>query len=962
VPPGTGTRPRKAKAKVNGTHANEAEKTTVPGLDPLVVSTVEYTKPVGKGFDAEDGKIVRKDLKKRTPTGTGRRHEFASFDAFVAWRKLQGAATVLVSGTFAADGLKVVFKHAETDECIAASKEHLAHREAPGVLIIDTDVKGPGDVAARFPPEPEVWTPTKLIATLVAQNPELADVPILAGWSTSSGVTLDGVGRDRPQGVRAYIPVASAAAIPDTLKAMHRRAVAAGLGWAFVNAAGYPLYRSIIDCSLATVTQPDFAAAWLGKGLVQDRAWTTKTGSSYLPRLEGQEEGYEAAQAALEKGIGAKVKPVREAFAKTLKQKHKVAQPEAVIDAMLNGVICGDMVIQFDAETVTVADLLDGRGAEFDGQDCLDPLEPDYRNGDTVGRFYWNEGLAPVIVTFAHGPHTLVLRYAAGAALTRATIKDAVRTLALTYYESDAEQHADKKQAATKLKTKIAAIESAIDAYIAKARKVAPGFSPRALPEQDGPIDDGTPDEPSVLDGINAEYAFVNNGGNVGIWKPVPVNGVYSVYKVRDWYYQMAPVTVPSERGPVPAALKWMAWHKRRAYDGIGYWPVGKEPGGMLNLFHGLAIEPRTGKWETLRAFLLDVICSGDEACMEYLLKLLAWKLQNPTLPPEVALVLRSDEEGVGKGTIGRLLQRWVGHAFTKAANGKYVFGDYNDCLLGALVVFLDEALFAGNPEQVKNAMAAITEAELVMNPKGKPQIKLVNMIFWIIATNNPQAVAAMISARRYFVLAISNPSMQDQGYRTGVHNAIDGDEALHMAHDLLGVDLTGWHPRDSVPQTAALAEQKRLSLRGPMAWWADVLEQGYIDHWEPAEFGGGRKRAPVCWEKPVPGKTSPGPQKNTTTTEYVLGEDKPLEVSKSVLYDAYRTSDHAKRDRGTLLVSTFNKLMVEMTGCKTNRHKETFLLPTRADCQQHFQARLEGKLARQGTVYGQFTGRKAAE
>jgi hypothetical protein len=49
------------------------------------------------------------------------------------------------------------------------------------------------------------------------------------------------------------------------------------------------------------------------------------------------------------------------------------------------------------------------------------------------------------------------------------------------------------------------------------------------------------------------------------------------------------------------------------------------------------------------------------------------------------------------------------------------------------------------------------------------------------------------------------------------------------MMHDLLSFDLKDWHPRDNVPDNAALHEQKMLSLSPDDQWWFDLLQSGEL-------------------------------------------------------------------------------------------------------------------------------------
>ena len=50
------------------------------------------------------------------------------------------------------------------------------------------------------------------------------------------------------------------------------------------------------------------------------------------------------------------------------------------------------------------------------------------------------------------------------------------------------------------------------------------------------------------------------------------------------------------------------------------------------------------------------------------------------------------------------------------------------------------------------------------------------------------------------------------------------------MLHDLLSMDLQGWHPRQGIPQTKELSRQKRLTLRGVDALIHLVATEGKLE------------------------------------------------------------------------------------------------------------------------------------
>ena len=70
-----------------------------------------------------------------------------------------------------------------------------------------------------------------------------------------------------------------------------------------------------------------------------------------------------------------------------------------------------------------------------------------------------------------------------------------------------------------------------------------------------------------------------------------------------------------------------------------------------FNLWHGFGVEPRKG-WQKQRRLLRhirEVICRRDKTKFKYLIRLLAWMVQNPDKHSGVVLVLKSRKQGTGK-------------------------------------------------------------------------------------------------------------------------------------------------------------------------------------------------------------------------------------------------------------------------------------------------------------------------
>jgi hypothetical protein len=80
---------------------------------------------------------------------------------------------------------------------------------------------------------------------------------------------------------------------------------------------------------------------------------------------------------------------------------------------------------------------------------------------------------------------------------------------------------------------------------------------------------------------------------------------------------------------------------------------------------------------------------------------------------------------------------------------------------------------------------------------------------------------------RRYAINNINERWKQNKSYFGPLFAEVENGGVGAMLYDLLKMDLEGWHPREEIPQTAALVEQKMLSLEGPEQWWVNMLGNG---------------------------------------------------------------------------------------------------------------------------------------
>jgi len=239
-------------------------------------------------------------------------------------------------------------------------------------------------------------------------------------------------------------------------------------------------------------------------------------------------------------------------------------------------------------------------------------------------------------------------------------------------------------------------------------------------------------------------------------------------------------------------------------------------------MWRGFAVEPQQGD-PTPFIEHAQAVCGEDGAAADYMLNWMAFSVQRPGTQPEVALVLRGGQ-GTGKGTLGRLLLRFFGPHGRHLTQQRHLVGNFNAHLHGALVVFADEAFFAGDKQAEGALKGLITEPTITIEPKGVDAFTAPNQLKVIIASNSRWVVPAGADERRYAVVEVSDGLAGNHEYFERVNRWIaQGGDAIAL-HYLLNRDISEFNPR-VVPKTAGLDRQKLEGLPVLDRWIVNALD-----------------------------------------------------------------------------------------------------------------------------------------
>ncbi|MEO7862717.1 MAG: bifunctional DNA primase/polymerase, partial [Nitrospirales bacterium] len=262
---------------------------------------------------------------------------------------------------------------------------------------------------------------------------------------------------------------------------------------------------------------------------------------------------------------------------------------------------------------------------------------------------------------------------------------------------------------------------------------------------------------PASVTEMNTLYAVVWMGGDCVILRehPAPDTGLLDVSfctKNALTLFHAADAKV----GKVEKVQYWLRHPDHRSYDAVVFQP-GPTPCDprFYNFWRGFPVEPRKGDCSLYLAHLLDNIACGNEDHFRYLMAWMANIVQTPGTRPGVAIVLRG-KQGTGKGVFAKGFGNLFKPHFAQITNSHQLVGRFNALLKKAVVVFADEAFWAGSKDAEGTLNALITEETHNIEPKGIDPFSVRNFMHLIVASNHDWVIPAASEARRWFVLDVS--------------------------------------------------------------------------------------------------------------------------------------------------------------------------------------------------------------
>jgi len=269
----------------------------------------------------------------------------------------------------------------------------------------------------------------------------------------------------------------------------------------------------------------------------------------------------------------------------------------------------------------------------------------------------------------------------------------------------------------------------------------------------------------------------------------------------------------------------WLANPGRRQFKKMVFEPDDlPEINGCLNIWNGWGVQPSPGDWSLMRNHIEEVLVAGDAGHADYVIKWLAWMVQNPSKPSKTALVFQGGQR-TGKGVFARTVLKFFGTHGVHISSSDHLTGRFNNLLHQCCLLFADEAFYAGDKRGIRKLKSFITEPTITIERKGIDPITVRNCLHIIMASNEEWVVEMDKDDWRFVPFRISDHRAHDRAYFDPLCNQMEKDGGnAGMLHNLLTMDLGDWRPDDKPPNTKAKELQQEYSDSG--ANWRDLIER----------------------------------------------------------------------------------------------------------------------------------------
>ena len=281
----------------------------------------------------------------------------------------------------------------------------------------------------------------------------------------------------------------------------------------------------------------------------------------------------------------------------------------------------------------------------------------------------------------------------------------------------------------------------------------------------------------------------------------------------------------------------WLEWPGRLTYDMEDYM-FGEDTPGVRDKWRGFSAEPVKPAGDVAKAMVLflshihDVICSGNTEHSNYLLQLLAYKVQQPGFLSRSIPVLISGQ-GTGKSIMLDEYAALFGmHATT--IRGDELFNRFNSWA-DNLVIRADEVTSPRDRYAASQRVKLLTENRIAMERKGIDSTSIQNRMLILVSSNSRNIMHVDPDDRRLFFPRISDARKNDYAYFTAMvmhayHELPNPQFQSGLLWTLLNTPVDVALVNGKPPESDTKDECAEDSLDGLALWLRDLAQCNQVD------------------------------------------------------------------------------------------------------------------------------------
>lgn len=268
-------------------------------------------------------------------------------------------------------------------------------------------------------------------------------------------------------------------------------------------------------------------------------------------------------------------------------------------------------------------------------------------------------------------------------------------------------------------------------------------------------------------------------------------------------------VLVGDDNKNIPIAKWWLTNFNRRSYNTIFFDPAKpKVYNECLNLWDGLAVEPKQCNIQRLLDFIYEIACDKQDAVYEDLLNLFALGVQKPGELWGTAIIFHSPEEGTGKGVLANMYGALFGKHAIFINDGEYIDGEFSGHLKNKCLAVCDEVAL-NKKDKVPKVGSMVTDPVSIIHTKNRTPENDINRLKFIFMTNSRHAILASPTARRWLCIRYSTKQMQKEEFFTPLKDWYDKEGGKEgFLHYLLNRDISKFN-KYKITKTDMLRENQ---------------------------------------------------------------------------------------------------------------------------------------------------------